>query len=164
MHFQARYETLHVKTNECVVQYQIHLILCHCHYKNSHIWWRMYEQIVQICKALFLFFDVVTLIPCSSLQYPFSSLKSIQMVFFQGVIYIYWSIKKWKAWTIKWICLIVEIWKDRVFEWILRVLSNDTLTFDHTEEKNFTIYYYPKELYILKHAMIENNKLQRYLR
>ena len=43
-------------------------------------------------------------------------------------------------------------------------MSNDTLTFDHAEEKDGTMYYYPKESYMQKHAMIENNELQRSLR
>ena len=39
-------------------------------------------------------------------------------------------------------------------------MSNDTLTFDHAEEKDGTMYYYPKESYMQKHAMIENNERQ----
>ena len=43
-------------------------------------------------------------------------------------------------------------------------ISNDTLTFDHAEEQDGTTYYYPKESYMQKHEMIENNELQRSLR
>ena len=43
-------------------------------------------------------------------------------------------------------------------------IPNDTLTFDHAEEQDGTTYYYPKETYMQKHAIIENNELQRSLR
>ena len=43
-------------------------------------------------------------------------------------------------------------------------IPNDNLTFDHAEEQDGTTYYYPKETYMQKHGIIENNELQRSLR